>query len=125
MCVCVCVVFQTRMALFFSDLEIDTSTHLGSSFPSQGKHLYMHGLSSQYALLVVHLSESRCFCFRRQLVSSYKGKFGYVEYYVKAVMEMPCQSNVECKKYFEVEEPIDVNTPDLTVSQPQQLSSCS
>lgn len=48
-----------------------------------------------------------------QLVSSYKGKFGYVEYYVKAVMERPCQPDVECKKYFGVEEPIDVNTPDL------------
>lgn len=48
-----------------------------------------------------------------QLVSSYKGKFGSVEYYVKAVMERPCQSDVECEKYFEVEEPIDVNTPDL------------
>lgn len=57
-------------------------------------------------------------------MSSYKGKYGYVEYYVKAVMERPCQSDVECKKYFEVEEPIDVNTPDLTVSQLQQSSSC-
>lgn len=54
-------------------------------------------------------------------MSSYKGKFGSVEYYVKAVMERPCQSDVECKKYFEVEEPIDVNTPDLTVSQPRQF----
>ncbi|KAK3572289.1 hypothetical protein QTP86_030257 [Hemibagrus guttatus] len=50
-----------------------------------------------------------------QLVSSYKGKFGYVEYYVKAVMDRPCQSHVECKKFFEVEEPIDVNTPDLMI----------
>ncbi|KAF7708504.1 thioredoxin-interacting protein-like [Silurus meridionalis] len=49
-----------------------------------------------------------------QLVSSYKGKLGYVEYYVRAVMERACQSEVECKKCFEVEEPIDVNTSDLT-----------
>ncbi|XP_029022578.1 thioredoxin interacting protein a [Betta splendens] len=48
-----------------------------------------------------------------KLVSSYKGKFGYVQYYVKAVMERPQQPNMECKKFFEVEEPLDVNTPDL------------
>lgn len=48
------------------------------------------------------------------LVSSYKGKFGSVEYYVKAVMERASQPDVECKKYFNVEEPIDVNTPELT-----------
>lgn len=78
----------------------------------------MHAFSLKYTFPVVHLSERRCFSFfYRQLVSSYKGKYGYVEYFVKAVMERPCQSDVECKKYFEVEEPIDVNTPDLTVSQ--------
>ncbi|XP_072535554.1 thioredoxin interacting protein b [Salminus brasiliensis] len=49
-----------------------------------------------------------------QLVSSYKGKFGSVQYYVKAVMERPSQSGVECKKCFEVEEPVDVNTLALT-----------
>ncbi|KAJ8398477.1 hypothetical protein AAFF_G00427320 [Aldrovandia affinis] len=48
-----------------------------------------------------------------QLVSSYKGKFGYVQYYVKAVIERPSQPALECKKHFEVEEPLDVNTPDL------------
>ncbi|XP_015235339.1 thioredoxin interacting protein a [Cyprinodon tularosa] len=48
-----------------------------------------------------------------QLVSSYKGKFGYVHYYVKALMERPQQPTLECKKCFEVEEPLDVNTPDL------------
>uniref|UniRef100_A0A3B4XXJ5 Thioredoxin-interacting protein n=1 Tax=Seriola lalandi dorsalis TaxID=1841481 RepID=A0A3B4XXJ5_SERLL len=51
-----------------------------------------------------------------QLVSSYKGKFGYVEYFVKALMERPQQPPLECKKPFEVEEPLDVNTPDLLVS---------
>lgn len=49
-------------------------------------------------------------------MSSYKGKFGYVHYYVKAVMERPSQPALECKKCFEVEEPLDVNTPDLLVS---------
>lgn len=53
--------------------------------------------------------------FYRQLVSSYKGKFGYVHYYVKAQMERPHQPILECKKSFEVEEPLDVNTPDLLV----------
>ncbi|XP_030638047.1 thioredoxin interacting protein b [Chanos chanos] len=48
-----------------------------------------------------------------QLVSSYKGKFGCVEYYVKAVMERASQSALECKQHFEVVEPLDVNTPDL------------
>ncbi|XP_035038025.1 thioredoxin interacting protein a [Hippoglossus stenolepis] len=48
-----------------------------------------------------------------QLVSSYKGKFGYVQYYVKALIERPHQPTLECKKPFEVEEPLDVNTPDL------------
>jgi len=32
---------------------------------------------------------------------------------VKAVMERPGQPAQECKKHFEVEEPLDVNTPDL------------
>lgn len=49
-------------------------------------------------------------------MSSYKGKFGYVQYYVKALMERPQQPTFECRKAFEVEEPLDVNTPDLLVS---------
>ncbi|XP_058475931.1 thioredoxin interacting protein a [Solea solea] len=47
------------------------------------------------------------------LVSSYKGKFGYVQYFVKALLERADQPSLECKKPFEVEEPLDVNTPDL------------
>ncbi|KAL6488487.1 hypothetical protein MHYP_G00022280 [Metynnis hypsauchen] len=49
-----------------------------------------------------------------QLVSSYKGKFGSIQYYVKAVMERPSHSEVESKKYFQVEEPLDVNTLELS-----------
>jgi len=49
-------------------------------------------------------------------VSSYKGKFGFVQYFVKALMERPSQPALECKKHFEIEEPLDVNTPDLLVS---------
>lgn len=52
----------------------------------------------------------------RRLVSSYKGKFGYVQYYVKGLLERTRQPTLECKKPFEVEEPLDVNTPDLLVS---------
>ncbi|KAM9306703.1 thioredoxin interacting protein a [Pholidichthys leucotaenia] len=48
-----------------------------------------------------------------QLVSSYKGKFGYVQYSIKGLMERPQQPTLQCKKRFEVEEPLDVNTPDL------------
>ncbi|CAL8235377.1 unnamed protein product [Arctogadus glacialis] len=48
-----------------------------------------------------------------QLVSSYKGKFGCVQYYVKASMERTGLPVLECKKTFEVEEPLDVCTPDL------------
>ncbi|GAA6086320.1 thioredoxin interacting protein a [Tachysurus ichikawai] len=48
-----------------------------------------------------------------QLVSSYQGKFGSVHYYVKALMERGSQPALECMKNFEVEEPLDVNTPDL------------
>lgn len=48
-----------------------------------------------------------------RIVSSYKGKFGYVQYYVKALMERTGQPALETKKHFEVEEPLDVNTPDL------------
>lgn len=50
-----------------------------------------------------------------QLVSSYKGRFGHVQYYVKAVIERPSQPALQCVKPFEVEEPLDVNTPDLQV----------
>lgn len=56
-----------------------------------------------------------CFFFNRQLVSSYQGKFGSVHYYVKALMERGSQPALECMKNFEVEEPLDVNTPDLLV----------
>lgn len=56
-----------------------------------------------------------CFPVRRQLVSSYEGKFGSVQYYVRAMMERASQPTLEAKKNFEVEEPLDVNTPDLLV----------
>lgn len=65
----------------------------------------------------VNKSVNLCsWCFHSQLVSSYKGKFGYVQYFVKAMLERLQQPTMECKKSFEVEEPLDVNTPDLLVS---------
>ncbi|XP_006641874.2 thioredoxin interacting protein b [Lepisosteus oculatus] len=48
-----------------------------------------------------------------QLVSSYKGKFGSVQYYVKALLERPSHPTLETTKNFDVVEPLDVNTPDL------------
>ncbi|XP_075885067.1 thioredoxin-interacting protein-like [Nelusetta ayraudi] len=47
------------------------------------------------------------------LVSSYRGKFGYVRYYVRAELERPGQPPLHCEREFEVEEPLDVNRPDL------------
>ncbi|XP_042346872.1 thioredoxin-interacting protein-like [Plectropomus leopardus] len=47
------------------------------------------------------------------LVSSYKGKFGYVRYYVRAELDRPSQNALHCEREFEVEEPLDVNRPDL------------
>nr|XP_046254599.1 thioredoxin-interacting protein-like [Scatophagus argus] len=48
-----------------------------------------------------------------RLVSSYRGKFGYVRYYVRAVLDRPSQHALQCETEFEVEEPLDVNQPDL------------
>lgn len=67
-----------------------------------------------FKLKVLIGGSGRC---HSQLVSSYKGKFGYVQYFVKAMLERLQQPTMECKKSFEVEEPLDVNTPDLLVSQ--------
>lgn len=38
-----------------------------------------------------------------------------MQYYVKALMERGSQPALECMKNFEVEEQLDVNTPDLLV----------
>ncbi|XP_061573843.1 thioredoxin-interacting protein-like [Cololabis saira] len=47
------------------------------------------------------------------LVSSYRGKFGSVRYYVRAELLRPSQHALHCEQEFEVEEPLDVNQPDL------------
>ncbi|XP_035991538.1 thioredoxin-interacting protein isoform X2 [Fundulus heteroclitus] len=48
-----------------------------------------------------------------RLVSSFKGKFGSVRYYVRAELQRPSQHALQCEREFEVEEPLDVNQPDL------------
>lgn len=48
-----------------------------------------------------------------RLVSSFKGKFGSVRYYVRAELQRPSQHALHCEREFEVEEPLDVNRPDL------------
>ncbi|CAN9514408.1 unnamed protein product [Ophioblennius macclurei] len=48
-----------------------------------------------------------------RLVSSYKGKFGSVRYYVRAELQRPSLHAMKCEREFEVEEPLDVNRPDL------------
>lgn len=60
----------------------------------------------------------------RHLVSSYRGKFGYVRYYVRAVLERPGQPPLQCEREFEVEEPLDVNRPDLLVRRYNQIFKC-
>lgn len=47
-----------------------------------------------------------------------------MQYHVKALMERPQLNTLECRKSFEVEEPLDVNTPDLLVCLPSDIS-CS
>lgn len=53
-------------------------------------------------------------------MSSYRGKFGYVRYYVHAELERPGQAPLHCEREFEVEEPLDVNRPDLLVPRHTQ-----
>ncbi|XP_055359381.1 thioredoxin-interacting protein-like isoform X2 [Betta splendens] len=48
-----------------------------------------------------------------RLVSSFKGKFGCVRYYACAILDRPSQHALRCEREFEVEEPLDVNRPDL------------
>lgn len=48
-----------------------------------------------------------------RLVSSYKGKFGSVRYYIRAMLQRPSLQVLQCEREFEVEEPLDINQPDL------------
>lgn len=61
----------------------------------------------------------------RCLVSSYVGKFGSVQYYVKAIIAKSGHSYAECKRYFEVEEPVDINTQELMVIKSREFTNIS
>lgn len=54
--------------------------------------------------------------FPRPLGTTFKGKYGCVDYWVKAFLERPSFPTQEIKKRFEVMDPVDVNTPELLVS---------
>lgn len=54
--------------------------------------------------------------FPRPLGTTFKGKYGCVDYWVKAFLERPSFPTQQVKKRFEVMDPVDVNTPDLLVS---------
>lgn len=56
-----------------------------------------------------------CVCFLRPLGTTFKGKYGCVDYWVKAFLDRPSFPAQEIKKHFEVMDQIDVNTPDLMV----------
>ncbi|XP_054847704.1 thioredoxin-interacting protein [Eublepharis macularius] len=47
------------------------------------------------------------------LGTTFKGKYGCVDYWVKAFLDRPSHPTQEIKKHFEVMDQIDVNTPDL------------
>lgn len=51
----------------------------------------------------------------RPLGTTFKGKYGCVDYWVKAFLERPSVPPQETKKHFEVQDPVDINTPDLLV----------
>ncbi|NXE85325.1 TXNIP protein, partial [Cochlearius cochlearius] len=49
----------------------------------------------------------------RPLGTTFKGKYGCVDYWVKAFLERPSFPTQEIKQRFEVMDPVDVNTPEL------------
>ncbi|NXC58325.1 TXNIP protein, partial [Aleadryas rufinucha] len=50
---------------------------------------------------------------RGPLGTTFKGKYGSVDYWVKASLERPACPTQQVKKRFEVMDPVDVNTPEL------------
>lgn len=55
-------------------------------------------------------------CVSRPLGTTFKGKYGSVDYWVQASLERPSCPAQQIKKRFEVMDPVDVNTPELLVS---------
>uniref|UniRef100_H3AX56 Thioredoxin-interacting protein n=1 Tax=Latimeria chalumnae TaxID=7897 RepID=H3AX56_LATCH len=92
------------------------------------KDTYLHGDITVKS----HVSSVFFFFFffffkNRPMPTSYKGKHGCVEYWVKVFLEFPSQPALEIKKTFEVVEAIDVNTPELVspvIGTKQQKVSC-
>lgn len=52
----------------------------------------------------------------RPVGTTFKGKYGSVDYWVTASLERPACPTQKVKKRFEVMDPVDVNTPELLVS---------
>lgn len=91
---------------------------LDLNFHRQGECLCKLHITNSNTNICVYITVSIFnLLLNRCLVSSYDGKFGSVQYYVKAVIEKSGQTYAECKRYFEVEESIDVNTHELMVSK--------
>lgn len=63
------------------------------------------------------------------LGTSFKGKYGCVDYWVKAFLDRPSQPTQETKKNFEVVDLVDVNTPDLmapvSAKRKRKFPACS
>lgn len=55
------------------------------------------------------------FSQHRPLGTTFKGKYGCVDYWVKAFLDRPSQPTQEIKKNFEVMDLVDVTTPELLV----------
>ena len=95
-----------------------TASSSASSFQPQGECLSLITADPIIDRFVITGNDrlSRfLWCVLRRLVSSYKGKFGYVRYYTRAVLDRVSQHALKCEKEFEVEEPLDINRPELLV----------
>lgn len=55
-------------------------------------------------------------CFR-PLVTSFTGKYGSIQYYVKAILERPAAPDQSVQTELQVISHIDVNSPALLVSR--------
>ncbi|KTG06116.1 hypothetical protein cypCar_00003230 [Cyprinus carpio] len=100
-------------------LKYEDVVHLDDHPADSSKGIYAYLLTDTDGSVILRPGNKYEYSFgfelpqQGQLVSTYKGKFGFVQYFVKALMERPAQPAMECRKHFEVEEPLDVNTPDL------------
>lgn len=110
---------QVRMRWLSWDLETNMSTSLALSF-LRGRYqlnapLDLSISKSSSHLLVESIFKLFPFSWHRPLGTSFKGKYGRVDYWVKAFLDRPSQPTQETKKNFEVVDLVDINTPDLMV----------